>query len=172
LSAPSTRRRSIGLFLRLLHDFQLLGGDRALVVENFRSFQLRLGQLFIGQCLAVIGESVRQVHALHPHQQLAFGDAIAKTRADLQYAAGRQGHDRHIPRYIGANHAGDIQLGRYRMRGYLRDRESFRMRYRDQVDARLALDPGHGRIFELGILRRRGPIASRQQRSRHNNQKR
>jgi hypothetical protein len=65
-----------------------------------------------GLGLFVIRIGPGDIRALHFHQDLALGHGIAQPGENFDHPAGCQRDHRNGPRYVGAHHAGHVQLGR------------------------------------------------------------
>ena len=110
ISAPNTCRCSavvstvtFASLIRVLCHFQIFLSDRALFLQILGAFQLRLRRASHPPPPAGNRRSAGDVRALHPHQQLPFGDRIAQPRVDFDDAARSQRNHRNLPRDIGGS---------------------------------------------------------------------
>ena len=117
MSAPSSRSFSSGVLdgdpgfdVGVLGNFQVLLRHRAFFVQYFGSLELRVRQGLVRNCRPVFGKRLRDLGALHTHQELTFGHGIADARVNLHHPAGSQRDHRNVPRYVRTHRARDVQF--------------------------------------------------------------
>ena len=100
----------LGLGFGVLGDLKIVLRNRAMFIKVFRARELRVRQGFIRHRLPVIGKCLRNVLALHPHQELPFRHGVAKAGVNIHNASRGERNHRDASRNVGADGAGYIQF--------------------------------------------------------------
>ena len=111
------RRLRFGVFSHL----KIVQGDCTLVVKSLRAIELLVGQGFVRDRFAIIGESRCHVRALHAKQHLPLLHVVAKARSNFHHAAAGQRDHRHRPADIWTDHAVDGKGNRLKRLARLHD---------------------------------------------------
>ena len=157
----------LGLLFGVLGHFEILGGDGPLVEQKLRAVQLGVRQLLVGHGVAVVGQRLGDIGALHPHEQLALGHFVAQLGAEIHHASRSQRDHRHVARHVGAHHAGDVQLRSGHPQFRVGDGELLRMGDGEDVLIAFVHHFGRRRRPRRGVGLRFGPAARQNRGHRH-----